>query len=143
MCQRLAHTVHIDPRNTDNGAGHDKGPEGGHGVLLDGLQHARLLLCRLGLHGGGLVGLELGLIVEVVGVVDVGDALLGVGDLGGGAARLLDVRGLAHDGLVWAGAGERVGEAELAETLGFSGSGESWGKKEMGNRSIGQASALL
>lgn len=40
---------------TDNGAGHDKGPQSSHGVGGDGLGHAHVVLSILGLDGSGLV----------------------------------------------------------------------------------------
>lgn len=74
----------------NDGARHDEGPGGSHGIRLDGLDDAHVDFGTLSLHGAGLVVARLGVDVDV----DMADLLL---DLGHGARRLgLDV--VAHDG---------------------------------------------
>lgn len=82
---------------TDNCARHDERPGGSHRILLNSLKDTGLLLLHFSCHGSGLVrfelrlGIEIVAVIEVVRVLDSGDALL--------VARLhgLVVDGLTHD----------------------------------------------
>lgn len=67
---------------TYNSAGHDKRPEGGHGVRSHSLQHAHPVLRVLCLHCVRLVVGDFRLLVKVVGMLLLGDGRLAL-DLGG------------------------------------------------------------
>jgi hypothetical protein len=61
-----------DKDSAYNCAGHDEGPQGGHGIGIDGLEHAHLVLGILCLDGAGLV--DALLLVGEGAIVDMGDA---------------------------------------------------------------------